>query len=246
MIDGVDDLASRWARARRAAASAIVGPARAEAAEPELLACAAEVDEVELHRRLFENGARLGEGYRRFHRKTLTLAELPEVLPALGVACLQGSWELAPAEHRALRLIRPPCREACDARHCDAWREAIDGLVVGLTDGARHTRVASRGHGQPECVDVLTMDPESPLRWGELPEAIVPELEAVQRFVRMFKGADVQFLGVSEGVLLYRLDTTGCGDLRGNAREMVEQTLAKKLPHLTARELSPRPVLETD
>lgn len=246
MLDGVDDLAARWARSRRAAVAALVGPVREDADEHETLACAAEVDEVELHRRLFENGARLGEGYRRFHRHTVTLDELPELLPALGVRCLEGEWERAPAEHRAVRLVRPPCVERCDARRCDAWREAIDGLVVGLTDGARHTRVASRGHGQATCVDVVTTDPESPLRWGELPDDVVPELEAVRRFVRLFKGADVHFLGVSEGVLLYRLDTSGCGDLRGNARQVVEETLTKKLPHLQVRELSPRPVLEAD
>jgi hypothetical protein len=110
----------------------------------------------------------------------------------------------------------------------------------------RHTRIASAGHGQAKCVDLIYSDPESDLRFGELPDEIVPELEAVQRFVRLFKGTDVRFLGISEGVLLYQLDTSGCGDLRGNARELIEQTLQKKLPQFQVRELSPRPVLDAD
>lgn len=242
MHTGAAELGTRWARARRAAATAIVGPTGV-ATEAELISCASEVDERELHRRLFENGARLGEGYRRFHRLQVSLTDLPELLPELGVQCLQGTYEVAPKELRALRLIRPPCAARCEAKQCDAWREAIDGLVLGLTGTARHTRVASGGHGQGECIDVLHEDPESPLRWGELPADLLPALESVKRFVRLFKGADVHFLGLSEGVLLYRLDSRDCGELRGNAREMVEQTLRKKLPHLDVRELSPRPVL---
>jgi hypothetical protein len=54
----------------------------------------------------------------------------------------------------------------------------------------------------------------------------------------------VRFLGVSEGVLLYQLYVAGCGDTRRAARAHVEAMLAKKLPQLLLRELSPRPVLD--
>lgn len=239
-----EDLSARWARARLAAAKAVVGEVREGADEASVFACAAEVDELELHRRLFENSARLGDGFRKFYRREVRLADLPGLLSCLSVPCLNdGKW-IAAEREEAFRFERPPCRKDCTAAVCDAWRECIDGLVVGLTGSARHTRTASLGHGQSTCVDVIYENAESELRYGELDEAIVPVLESVQRFVRMFKGADVRFLGVSEGVLLYQLDTTSCGDLRGNAREMIEGTLKKKLPHLEVRELSPRAVLD--
>lgn len=126
---------------------------------------------------------------------------------------------------------------------CDAWREAIDGLVLGLTGGARHTRTASAGHGQNSCVDLVYEDAESPLRYGDLDDELIPTLESVQKFVRNFRGADVRFLGVSEGVLLYQLDTTGCDEHRAPARTLIENLLNTKLPHLQVRELSPRAVL---
>lgn len=242
--EAVDDLSRRWRRARLAAARAVTGaPAEADD-EAALTACAAETDPVELHRRLFEHSARLGDGFVRFHRHRVTLDELPALLTALDSPCLAAvRWEAVSGEP-TLRGTRPPCRASCDAATCDAWREAIDGLVLGLTGEGRHTRTASAGHGQAGCVDVITMDPESPHRHGELPDDVVPVLEGVQRFVRQFQGADVRFLGVSEGVLLYQLDVSGCGDTRGAARAHVEATLAKKLPHLGLRELSPRPVLD--
>ncbi|MEW5742619.1 MAG: hypothetical protein AB1938_27125 [Myxococcota bacterium] len=241
--DPLAELSQRWSRARRAAATAVIGSVDGPAGEADVFACAAEVDEVEFHRRLFENSARLGQGFRRFHqRPAVSLEELPPLLQRLDSPCLSGArWE---ARARALVGTRPPCRAGCDAATCDAWREAIDGLVVGLTGEGRFTRTASAGHGQERCVDVITSDPESPLRYGELPDDLVPVLESVQRFVRLFKGADVRFLGVSEGVLLYQVRTAECGDVRGNARRMIEETLGRRLPHLRLRELSPRPVLD--
>lgn len=218
----------------------LIGPVAEETDEDLLFSCATEVDAAGLHRTLFENGVRLGEGFRRMEKRAVSMAELPAVLSALESPCLKGQWQTAGPG--AWRLERSPC----PARQwsCDAWREAIDGLVLGLTGGARHTRTSSAGHGQATCVDLVYEDAESPLRYGELGDELIPTLESVQKFVRNFRGADVRFLGVSEGVLLYQLDTSGCDEHRAPARELLEQLLNKKLPHLQVRELSPRAVLD--
>lgn len=237
------DLRGRWERARRAAAQTLVGPVDAHVDELALVGCAAEVDEAGLHRQLFENSARLGEGFVRVEKRRVPLEVIPEVLEALAPPCLgRGRWEAA--GEGAWRLVRPPCTEQCERATCDAWREAIDGLVLGLTGGARHTRTSSVGHGQTQCIDLIYSDAENPLRYGEIEENLVPILESVQKFVRRFRGADVRFLGVSEGVLLYQFDTSGCSGGRTPAQALVEQLLEKKLPHLKVRELSPRPVLD--
>lgn len=225
----------------------VIGQVAEEAEEEVLFGCAAEVDAAGLHRALFENGVRLGEGFRRFQQRAVTMAELPAVLSALGCPCLKGQWQTAGPG--AWRLVRTPCSaspprgEGDAVTACDSWREAIDGLVLGLTGGARHTRTASAGHGQKTCVDLVYEDTESPLRYGDLDAELIPSLESVQKFVRNFRGADVRFLGVSEGVLLYQLDTTGCDEHRAPARELIEKLLEQKLPHLQVRELSPRAVL---
>lgn len=241
--DLIADLASRWQRARRAAVERVIGPTRDEARDDERFACAAEVDEPELHRRLFEHGVTLGTGFRRLRGAGVGGDELRALLPQLGAPCLRArTWTRLDGEP-GWRAAGAPCGQAAGVGACDAWREAIDGLVLGLTGTLRHTRTASFGHGQAECVDVLYADPESQARYGELPDALVPPLEAVQRFVRQVRGADVRFLGVSEGVLLYQLETSGCGDAP-HARAVVERLLEQKLPGLPVRELSPRQVLD--
>ncbi len=243
-ISEVEDLSNRWTRARKAAASALVGSTKDDAPEIDVWACASDVDQIELHRRLFENSAKLGDGFVRHFRRRIVLDDVPEILGSLGSPCMSGGTWTKIADDDAFRFERPPCQQGCLASTCDGWRESVDGLVIGLTGVLRHARIASAGHGQSKCVDIVYSNPESALRFGDLPDEIIPTLESIQRFVRLFKGTDVRFLGISEGVLLYQLDTSGCGDLRGNARELIEDNLRKKLPQYQVRELSPRPVLE--
>lgn len=223
------DLGTRW-RAARAAASAMPS------------------DEAEQLRRTFDNSLRLGQGYAGFHRAPIAPEQLPFVLPRLDAPCLRGRWAEVECE-AGFWLERPPCQLPAPRAFCDHWREAINGLVLGLTFGVCHARHRSAGHGDPACVDLFYADPESPLRFGALPPELAPGLQSVRRLVSRFKGgARVEFLGVSEGELLYQLSVDparmGCGGAGAHPlRQMVERCLRKRFPALSARELSPRPVL---
>ncbi len=232
------DLASRWQRARLAALRAVVGPA-AHGTEDELLACALDVDAPQLMRRVFDHSAVLGAGYRRHFGEPHGVASLPQLLGRLRVRCLTGRW--LPARGVA-RLERAPCAASSSAGACDYWREAVDGLVAGLSSDARHARHQSLGHGDARCVDVLYDDPEDDARYGPLEPELVEAVRPVGRLVQRFHaGLTLTLLGVSEGVLLYRLSGRQ-GAAPAAARAIVESALARRLPHLALRELSPRPV----
>lgn len=225
----LEDLAGRW-RAARAAAN---DPA---------------ADLPERLRRAFDHSLRLGKGFARLHGP-VDPERLPDLLARLGSPCLAGRWSEVETE-AGFWLERPPCERAASVEHCDHWREAIDGLVLGLTGGVRHTRHHSAGHGSDRCLDLFYANPESPLRYGELPATMARGLGSVRGLVQQFKGADVVFLGCSEGELLYQLrapsrDSANCG--QGGAQPLqhiVERCLRKHFPALKPRELSPRPVLE--
>lgn len=226
----ITDLARRWHAARAAAND----PA---------------VDSAERLRRAFDHSLRLGKGFARLHGGAVEPERLPALLAQLGAPCLQGRWSEVETE-AGFWLERAPCEAAATAQRCDHWREAIDGLVLGLTGGVRHTRHHSAGRGSDRCLDLFYADPESPLRHGTLPPALADGLASVRALVHRFKGAEVIFLGCSEGELLYQLrapsrDPGTCG--QGGAQplqEIVERCLRKHFPALTPRELSPRPVLE--
>lgn len=234
------DLADRWRRARRAALRSLLTEAGDDEDEVALLTRALAVDAAETYRRVFDNSLRLGQGFARYFGAELPLGALPDLLSALGSPCLQGDWR-GHDEEPALLLSREGC---ASVGACDFWREAIDGLVLGVTGGIRHARHVSRGHGGAACVDVLYLDPESSLRFGEIPETMREGLERVRATARRFDSrVDVTFLGVSEGVLLYQLVKNGCST-ELDVKSVVESGLRKRFPDLALREISPRPVLE--
>jgi hypothetical protein len=172
-----------------------------------------------------------------------TLDTLPRLLSQLDVPCLAfGKWsDVAGGK----TLSRRPCSQNKTAGECDYYREAIDGLVIGLTEEVRHTRHKSLGHGDDSCLDMLYDDPTTNARFGPLPDDVSEAAGPLQRLLKSFSSdLKLTLLGVSEGVLLYRLEAKdGCSTV-SLARQLIERNLSKKVPHLTLRELSPKSVFE--
>lgn len=241
MHEALVDLADRWRRARDAALRPFA-PAEIDAAA--LPATALERAPDEAQRRVFDNSLRLGRGFARTYRAELTLQQLRDALPHLGVPCLHGEVREIDG---GFYLERSSCAlGALGAAGCDFMREAIHGLVLGITGELRHARHESRGHGGERCVDLFHADSESAPRFGPIPEATREVLEGVTRVARMFDSAsEITFLGVAENVLTYRIDRrAGPGDV--SVRALVERTVRRRLPTLSLQELSPRPVFDGD
>lgn len=229
--EALDDLADRWRRARAAAARPLA-PGDADGSD---------ADGDEAQKRAFEYSLRLGRGFVKHHHTPLALSDLPELFRRLTMPCLQGSLRAIDGE-AALVLERAGCAEGAPA--CDVHREAIAGLLLGLTGTVRHARHDSLRHGGERCVDVLYEDAESRLRFGAIPDSARGAIESVKRLVRAFDSSvELSFLGVSEGALFYRItrDAGGVG-----VQSLVERTLRRRLPSLVPVEISPRPVLAPD
>jgi hypothetical protein len=245
------DLAGRWRRARRAALHTALGPERAASAiadaadlDPEaaLVAAALATAPEAALRGVFDHSLRLGEGFRRFFRVDVPLPDLVKILPQLEVPCLATAWTRVDAP--AYLATRAGCGAASwHGRACDYWREAIAGLVLGITGGVRMARHESRGHGGARCVDALYVHAQSPLRFGPIPDDVRPGLDAVRRTARAFDSTyDLEFLGISENVLHYqtsRPDGPGAVTLSS----LVERAVRRRFPWLTVCDASPRPVL---
>jgi hypothetical protein len=256
MQPAYEELRERWGRARRAALREVIPPqppaaladldARSESDEEDrLMRCALAVDRVATMRRVFENSARLGASFRAFHNRTLELADAAGALAALRPACLRG-WGGGRADVDAPELARAGCPRA-SADVCAVWADAIDGLVLGLTDGARHARHRSAGSGDDRCVDVVIAAPtgvSTPLRHGPIPDEMKDGLAAVSRSARTLGGVGVTFLGVSEGVLFYEVEPRGCGGSDIAVAPLIERGVHRRFPSLKTREISPRAVID--
>ncbi len=247
MSDPLEDLAARWRHARRSALRAGLPGSTSAESEEDLLSRALASSAEDAQKRAFDNSLRLGVGFARYFDKEFTLGELPDVLAALGAPCLVGEWRPASDGEPALFLERKGCPSASlGPSACDFWREAIDGLVLGITGGIRHSRHESKGHDDARCLDVVHVRPESPLRFGAIPSDVRAGLEGARRMARAFDSTvDVEFLGISQGTLFYQLNKAGCGG-ELSVKSLVEREVRRRFPRLDLREISPRSVLTGD
>lgn len=244
MRSTLEELGERWRCARRSALRSVATQGTAEESEEELLVRGLEADSEASTRKVFENSLQLGVGYARFHRTELPLDDVPDAVTSSSSPCAQGTWTQVDGEP-ALRLERAGCPASrLGPAACDYWREAMSGLVLGVTGGVLHSRHRSVGHGDGACVDVFYLDPESPLHYGPIPDDVAAELEAVVRLARSFDSrVRVEFAGISEGTLYYRA-TSAAGPGGVSVTSLVERAVRRRLPGLRLQEVSPRPVLE--
>lgn len=243
-VAALADLQDRWARARRSAllAAGAAGPIPAGEAAEESAVRALDPDAAEAALSLvFDYSRLLGQGFRRFHRWDGDPAALGQLLSALGLPCLGGA-QFSALSFGDLELRRAGCAGSGTRRACDHFREATDGLVLGLSDGAvRHRRHRSRGHGQEACVDVLLAAPTSPRRFGPLPRELAAPVEALaRRLERLCPGLGLEAVGLSESTLCLRWSSPSEGLA---AEAMVQRALARDLPGQAWINVSPRPVL---
>lgn len=247
-LERIVQLGERWQRARRSALGAVTADQPAADGVDDLIPIKSPAGQhAAAQRRVFDHSLQLGNGFRRFHDVALELDELPaalDQLAAIGAPCLHGTWTRADGDD-ALLLTRPGCPASADGPNaCDWWREAISGLVLGLTGGLRHTRHHSRGHGADRCVDVFHADPQSPLRFGPIPAEMLGPLAAVARSAAVVDSScRVEFLGLSEDVLYYQQTTSGCGGGNVRTQPLIERGVHRRFPQLSLCEVTPRPVL---
>lgn len=237
MLAGVEDLAARWGFARRAAMVGVLGDKErwVNVSDEELLHEALVVDSVGLYRSVFDNSLRLGVGYTKFYKRELVLREIPQVLCSMGVHCFFGAWE-EPEEGRFCKLERKGCGKSASKPVCIFYSEAVEGLVLGLTTGVLHARHRSVGAGDAGCVDVFYLDSRAAIRYGEIPLDVHSELEGIRRTAKAFDSSiEVDFVGVSEGVLYYEVHRGFESNVSVNT--MIERAVKRKFPLLDVKEV---------
>ncbi|HET9958262.1 MAG TPA: hypothetical protein VFQ61_27395 [Polyangiaceae bacterium] len=244
MNTAISDLARRWCGARRAALRAFVPDASAEASETELLPAALDIDAEGVLRRVFDNSERLGGSFRQYYTADLTVLDLTRILPALQVPCFAFAWtdQSDPPHYRGQR--KGCASRALHGRTCDYFREAGQGLVLGLTSSVHHARHESLNCGDAECVDVLFVHAQSPARFGPIPAPIRLRLATLEQTVKMFdSSARLRWLGISERILYYTLEHAGCDNVDLNA--VVARSIKRRCPQLGACNASPKSVLSS-
>ena len=244
----IRELKDRWLRAREASFNKIFSKKKSE---NEFLA---ELDGIEADqfeeflKSVFLNSRNLGVSYQKSKNLTWEKSDFTDFAKELGSPCLVGTWEKKTSAHV---LSRSGCSggKSVGLRYCQYWREAIDGLVVGISDEVGFVRSCAVSIGEDSCVDVF-FDEESqptdaiwnnPNKWGVLPEDIKADLDFIQLKFGEMK-IDLKFLGLSERNLLYKLEpkeNLTCGSAGNVYRNYLEKLVKEKLPHYNLKDASP-------
>lgn len=230
---GESDLLSRFL-----ARGATAGPSDAEVAKDSLL------------RRVFDNSRKLALSLSKRLGVTFEPADFQSLLSGSPIPCFRGVWS---PRNNARILGRSGCGFCVEAGAfaCDYWREALDGLVMGLGETERLARHASVRHGDSECIDVLFTEAREgqagSLAWGPLPEHMALDLFEMAAYFQRQKGIPIELKGFREGVLYFAFGASTdplCGTA-GLLSHYFHELIRGKFPGLSLKDVTPQAVLGT-
>ncbi len=211
----------------------------------------AEKSKEDLLRAVFENSRKLALSLSKNLGITFEVQDFQALLEKSDIPCVQGEWTARPH-------VRVLNRRGCDfcvtsgSNACDYWREALDGLVMGLGEKERITRHASVRHGDEICIDVFYSDSkennQSALAWGSVPDHMALELFEMAEFLKYETGVTIDLKGFKEGVLYFEFKSTTdtlCGSGK-NPMQKFQAIIAEKFPGLGLKDVTPQAVLGTE
>lgn len=237
------DLASRFAQARRAALVVSLDGAALPAEETAAVRAVPIAARGDLFKRVFWNAWRLGKSAVGRHGAVDDLDRLRVLLEGAELACLEGAWQ---REDDELRLERMGCRSGAevDRIFCDFCREAIDGLVSGLSDDLRFARRGSRGHGGERCEDLFFAAAGRDARLAPVPEPVAEHLaRPLDRLAQL--GVSFELVGLAENavhVVAGDPRSAACGPSKLYF-DLLAEHLAKRFPDLVLVDATPRAVM---
>lgn len=201
-----------------------------------------------LLKNIFDYSRQLAISFSKFTKLSFELQDFQDLLSRSEIPCVQGEWE---ARAKARILTRKGCSFCvkAGANACDYWREALDGLVMGLGEHERLARHASVRHGDDACVDVFYFDAEgrkeTSLAWGPLPEHMAPQLKLICDDFENKMKTSVLLKGLSEGVLYFEFKSST--DMLCSGGQLLTSTFLRKVqkryPGLKVQEVTPRAVI---
>lgn len=237
----LSDFLSRWKRARLRVLSDLVEvPDGSSIDEADILASLPLDRREALLRGVFDASRLLGLSLARYLGMTWELEDFSDVLEQSGLPCIGGAWKNGSSSTHRLRQ-----RTGCDVGKrlgslwCDYWREALDGLVMGVGEDERLARHASMGHGDTECTDVLFYDErvrtvplaseaamERSRRFGDVPDQMRNALLPIAKRLDQSR-AKLYLDGFSERTLYYRIESPD-GPVCGPGGRLVHESFQRE------------------
>lgn len=243
-----DELADRWKKAREQALRSVQTGATPEA-EEQLIENVEPARQEDLLRKVFLNSRSLAQSFSKHYQVSFEVDDFQKLLAQAQLPCFYGEWSSRP---QAQVLNRPGCAYAKKAKSftCDYWREALDGLVMGLGEEERVARHGCARHDGGGCVDVIFIETAEPrnsnYQLGPIPQALAGELMELAASFQQNLKTRVEFVGYSAGTLYFHFpEGTACGS-GGVYKSALESKIRIKHPDIHLQDISPRAVLGSE
>ncbi len=201
-----------------------------------------------LLRNIFDHSRLLAMSFSKFMGVSFEIEDFQNLLESSNIPCAQGEWE---SRENARILSRNGC-DFCPksgANACDYWREALDGIVMGLGEKERLARHESVRHGDKKCIDVIFFEMDSRKKesqaFGPLPEHMSQKISEICLDFENKMKTPVEVKGLSEGILYFEFKAS-TDNLCGGTNLLTytfQRKIQKVYPGLTTKEISPRAVL---
>lgn len=213
-------------------------------------------------KKVFLNSRNLGQSYQKKYQFSWELSDLKNELGNLNVDCLKGQII---KQNNAIVLQRNGC-EFCQTNKdklyvtkniCQFWREAIDGLIMGLCENERYVRNHSLSVNDSFCQDIFFSEDiaeqknkpvsywKNPYRWGSIPSTMAASLKDIENKFSDLK-VNLTFLGMAENQLFYKLESgqvNTCGVSGTLFKNLLEKNVKNCFPNIELKDATPVAVI---
>ncbi len=201
-------------------------------------------------RAVYHTGGLLASSMSLYYRKNWTMEDVASLAAFSGSPCFGRQWELNPKpsdkETIGVGLLRASCAEGVSNNfHCEYWKEALDGLVTGLSDQLFLSRHSSAKSRTGSCTDWLYPSRMSPLKYGPLPEELKELVQEISQRLEKSKIV-LRVWGLSEGILYYQMESVligFCGPGKRLFEDDFKKIILKKYPDMNFFDVTPRAVM---
>jgi len=201
-----------------------------------------------LLKNIFDHSRALAASFSKFLGLTFEIEDFQKLLENSDIPCVQGKWESRETSKTLSRSGCDFCPKA-GASACDYWREALDGLVMGLGEKERLARHESVRHGDQKCIDVIFFEIDSRKKesqaFGPLPEHMSQKISEICLDFENKMKTSVEVKGLSEGILYFEFKAS-TDNLCGGTNLLTytfQRKIQKVYPGIALKEISPRAVL---
>ncbi len=248
-----DEFLKRWAAARRSALIRVLAERDHESVDPEISASFSEdklweqlhaTDQDAALKQVFLHSRKLGQSAVQHYQLQWELSDLHQVLKGSYIPCTMGQWKKNEQAWVATQTY-------CSAPRiygnfiCNYWREAIDGLIMGVGENERIARHSSMGHGDEICLDVYFEDAPTKepggLRWGAIPDNMVSPLEDIKEWLSS-QGVTLHWHGYAENTIFYSMslpDKPICGSTAAIWHNRLYKKVHTEFPDVRMQDAAP-------